>query len=364
MASASRRSPDTLSELLEVEIRRFELLQAARLLRKLAPDRAGVGRDAEPDREVVRFRSDVSTAFPPSDLVSLDPPEEPAGPPRLTVAFLGVATPASFGSLPAVYAEQIREQGREKSRVLRDFLDCFNHRIISLYVRGSEKYRLGLAWEGSEPDFFEWALRGVLGLGTGGLAERMATADASLFTRAGLLAMAPVSAPVLESLIESCFSLSARVEQFLAGWYELAPEDRTRLGLANATLGVDVAVGAQVRLAQFRFRIRVGPLRFAEYLDLLPDGRAFEPLFDLVRLATGIEQTFEMRLVLRADEVPPLRLGAEGAGRLGWSTWLYDPDRRRDPDDAAFPSEISVLRRARRARPHPIARRRGLEEAA
>ena len=359
MASASRRSPDSLRDRLEAEIRRFELLQAARVLRKLAPERAAVGRDAEPDHEVVRFRSDVSTAFPTADLLSIDPPEKAGQPPRLTVAFLGVATPASFGSLPAVYAEQIREQARDKSTVLRDFLDCFNHRLVSLYVRGFEKYRLGIAWEGGDADFFERALRSVLGLGTKGLVERMSLEDASLFRCGGLLAMAPVSAPVLESLIESRFALAARVEQFLAGWYELDPADRTRLGAANATLGVDVAVGSQVRLAQFRFRVRIGPLRFDRFRELLPDGAGFEPLFDLVRLATGVEQTFEVRLVLLAKEVPPLELGAGSPCRLGWSTWLHDPARRRDPDDAAFPSEVSVLRRARKPGPE-----RPLEDAA
>lgn len=366
MASESRRSANSLRERLEAEIRRFELLQAARVLRKLAPEREPVGRDAEPDREAVRFRSDVSTAFPTSDLVAIDPPEEPGGPPRLTVAFLGVATPASFGSLPAAYGQAIREQGRDKSTVLRDFLDCFNHRLVSLYVRAFEKYRFGMAWEGGDTDFFERALRGVLGLGTPALAERLSFPDSSLFSRGGLLAMAAVSAPVLESLIASHFALPARVEQFLAAWYELDPEDRTRLGAANATLGVDVAVGSRVRLAQFRFRIRVGPLRFAQYQELLPGGSAFEAIFDLVRLAAGTEQTFEVRLVLQAEEVPPFRLGEGSPCRLGWSTWLHHPDRWRDADDAAFPSELSVLRRARpaaRRAGRPL-RESGLEDAA
>ena len=39
--------------------------QAVRLLERLLPDRAPVGGDAPPSREVVRFLTKLSLAFPP-----------------------------------------------------------------------------------------------------------------------------------------------------------------------------------------------------------------------------------------------------------------------------------------------------------
>ena len=179
-------------------------------------------------------------------------------------------------------------------------------------------------------------------------------ADRALFWRAGLLAMAPVPAQVLEQLVESYFGVAAHVEQFQPAWYALDPEDQTRLGRTNASLGVDVTVGLSVRLVQYRFRLRLGSLKFAQYMDLLPSGSAFEPLLDLVRIATGTEQTFEVQLVLAAAEVPPLELAAAAACRLGWSTWLTNPARTQDADDAVFASETHALYRSERARP-PIA---------
>ena len=337
-----------MSDRLQEEARRLAFFQAVRLLRKLAPERSGVGRDADPDDEVVRFRSQVSTAFPTSDVARIEPPEEAGRPPRLTVAFLGVATPACFGSLPAPYVQAIFDQEREKSSVLRDFFDVFNHRLISLYYRAFEKYHLGLAWEAKEGDFFEQALRGILGLATKGLEERLRLADRSLFRRAGLLSMAPVPAAVVESLVESAFGVAAAVEQFVGTWYPLALEDQTRLGGVNAQLGVDACVGQAVRLLQYRFRIRVGPLSFDQYEAMLPTGTEFEPLFDLVRLAVASEQSFEIRLVLAAGEVPLLQLGGGPVRRprLGWSSWLCDPARARDPEDARFASEAYATRRA------------------
>jgi type VI secretion system protein ImpH len=348
MASSSRRSTRSLSARLEREAIRFEFFQAVRLLRRLAPERAGVGRDADPEQEVVRFRSDVTLAFPTSDLTRLEPSVEPDGPPRLTVSFLGVATPASYGSLPVNYAHEILEQEREKSSVLRDFFDAFNHRLISLYYRAFEKYHLAVCYEAGESVSFENALRAVLGLLTPGVRDRLSFSDRALFARSGLLAMAPVSAPVLERLLESYFQLPVRVEQFLASWYPLAAEDQLRLGQANARLGMDAVIGSSVRLRQFRFRLRVGPLSFRDFEELLPTGSAHEPLFDLVRLATGVEQSFDVALVLRAQEVPPLELAQSPAKRcrLGWSTWLASAVPTQDAADAVFSSETSAVRRA------------------
>jgi type VI secretion system protein ImpH len=366
MAPPSGRSAGSLRERLEGEAFRFEFLQAVRLLRELAPERAAVGYDADPKRESVRFRADVRFAFPTADVVSIEPPRDSAGPPELTVSFLGVATPACFGSLPTPYAQEILDQAREKSTVLRDFLDAFNHRLISLYYRAFEKYSLPVSYETRDHDYFERALRGVLGLATPALHERLRLADRALFSRAGLLVMAPVPAPVLEQLVESYFEVAAHVEQFLGAWYPLDAADETRLGRANTSLGIDVNVGASVRLLQYRFRLRLGPLRFAEYEELLPSGGAFEPLFDLVRLASGTEQTFEVQLVLAAEEVPPLELAASPARpcRLGWSTWLTKPERTEDPDDARFASEIHALRRSSAPRADRSAGSGPLEEAA
>jgi type VI secretion system protein ImpH len=366
MAPSSRRNTGSLNARLDHEAIRFEFFQAVRLLRRLAPERAGVGRHADPEREAVHFCSDVTLSFPTSDLTRLEPPVRPDGPPRLTVSFLGVATPASYGSLPVNYAHEILEQEREKSSVLRDFFDAFNHRLISLYYRAFEKYHLAVCYEAGESVSFENALRAVLGLLTPGLRDRLSFSDRALFARSGLLAMAPVSAPVLERVLESYFRLPVRVEQFLASWYPLAPEDQLRLGQANARLGMDAVIGSSVRLRQFRFRLRVGPLSFQEFEELLPTGDAHEPFFDLVRLATAVEQSFDVELVLRAKEVPGLELAQSPAKRcrLGWSTWLGSSTPTHDASDAVFSSESSAVRRSARERPAQVTRPVVMENAA
>lgn len=349
MGSTSGRDTTALRHRLEDEARRFEFLQAVRLLHRIAPEREALGGDADPRNEVARLRSDISLTFPRSDIVKIEPAADGQGPIEVTIAFLGAATPSSFGSLPTPYVEQILEQERSGGEpVLRDFLDAFNHRMASLYYRAFEKYHAAVSLETRNHDFYERALRGVLGIATPGLHERLALRDEALFSRAGLLAMSPAPAVVIESLVESYFGVPARIEQFLPTWYALDAEECTRLGARHSSLGSDFALGASVRLSEFRFRVRVGPLTLAEYEQLLPGVNGFAALFDLIRLCVTGELSFEVQLVLKKEEVPPLELSQATRARLGRTSWLTAEDgaRTRDADDAIFASETFALTRA------------------
>jgi len=340
MASESGRSAVSIKESLYERPSRFEFFQAVRLLRRLRGWRGSIAAD-DPDEEALRFRSDVSLVFPTSDVADLDPPGEEERVDVMTVAFMGMATGGSFGSLPTRYAEQVLEQEKQKDFALRDFFDLFNHRFVSLFYRAWEKYRLPVQYETGDVRFFERALSGVIGMGTDGLAGRIALEDHALLSRAGLLAMAPVPESVLAALLESYLGVPVEVEQFLRSWYDIDKGEQNRLGAANSRLGEDLFIGARVCLAQFKFGLRLGPLDWDCYQDFFPTAEAFHALVDLVRLAVTPELDFQTRLILRAEQVPALRLEhtPSQACRLGWSTWLKSEEFRRDPDDAVLVPE-------------------------
>ena len=90
----------------------------------------------------------------------------------MTVAFMGLTGP--LGVLPRHYTDLLLERGRRKDWTLRDFLDIFNHRLISLFYRAWEKYRLPIvyeaaAWRHQENDCGSQYLFDLMGLGTSGL---------------------------------------------------------------------------------------------------------------------------------------------------------------------------------------------------
>lgn len=352
MGATRRGSDSSLSEELYRRPHRFQFIQLVRLLRKWKPGRAGVGRDADPRDELVRFRSDTGYGFATGDVRSLSAPDPETDdersllvPDEMTVNFLGIATPNSFGSLPTPYVEEIRDRNRDKNFALRDFVDLFNHRLVSLFYRAWERSRPEVLHDLGERSAYESVLHALIGLEGEVHRHRLPCDSRDLLGRAGLLSMRPAGQSAIEGLVESLIGIPARVEQFLPTWYAMDADDRTRLGMQNSTLGSDLSLGSEVCLAQWRFRVRIGPMDFPTYRSLLPGNQACDTLASAIRIAVGPEFDFELNLVLDAAAVPPLRLGtsheAEPACRLGWSSWL---DRGRvecDADDAIFTPDLA-----------------------
>lgn len=334
MAAARRTADACLGDQLLAEPGRWDFFQAVRLWQQAAGDRIAVGEGDDPEREALRFRTTTTFAFPTCeiDAFALDP--QRPGRAELRVHFMGVATPASFGSLPVPYAEDVALADRDGLTALHEFLDLFNHRFIALFWRAWQKHHAAVAYErtaGGEPALFETALRSFLGLATPGARDQVPLSDGLMLGRPGLLQPGRTSACSLVELIRQIFGVTARVEQFVARWFAIEPEDRSRLGRCACRLGDDLTLGDQVPLAQSRFRLVLGPLAWDAFSEFLPQGGAHAVLHDLVRLAVGPELTYDIQLDLDAAVTPPLHCGAAAAAappRLGWTTWLGAPRGR------------------------------------
>lgn len=347
MANQNWENKLSVAQLLFEEGYRFDFFQAVRLLERLYPEHQPIGHSAGPTEEVVRLRARLSLSFPPSAIHEITRAPEAAQPAQMTVAFMGLT--GLQGALPRHYTELLLERGRRRDWTLRDFLDIFNHRMLSLFYRAWEKYRLpivyeGAAWRQQDNDRFSQYLFDLMGLGTKGLRGRMGVADKELLFYTGLLAQHPHSASALVGFLQDYFGVPVDVVQFIGQWLSLAPESRSRLGPDEAqnALGVSAVAGARVWDQQAKFRLRLGPLTFAHFCQFLPTGRAFRQLVQLSRFFAGQEHDFDVQLVLQASDVPWCRLGmrGEGASRLGWSAWLKTREFTHDATDAIFAGAI------------------------
>jgi type VI secretion system protein ImpH len=319
---------------------RFDFFQAVRLLGRLAPDRAPVGHEGPPDREVARFPARLSLNFPASAIHELERPEDPDAPPAMTVAFMGLVGPS--GVLPRVYTELLLARGRAGDRTAAAFFDVFNHRAVSLFHRAWEKYRFLVARERGEADRFSEAIFHLIGLGAGPLRGRHEFPDDVLLFYSGFFAQRRRPAVVLEALLRDYFEVPVEVHQFMGRWLRLAPGDRSKIGASGAhnALGSGMILGQKVWDEQGMIRVRIGPLSFEQFLAHQPDGDASRPLAQMVRLFVDGEFDLQVQLVLRADEVPACRLtSGPGTGpRLGRYSWLKSGRFDRDVDDAVFPA--------------------------
>ena len=315
---------------------RFDFFQAVRLLEMADSTSAPVGEGAEPAREAVRFKSAVGLAFAASDVADVRPPTGTGGAAEMTVNFMGLA--GAMGPLHMPSTELIVERAWRRDTSLRDFLDIFNHRLVSLLYRIRKQHRLGLGGAPPGEDRASAYLYSVVGLGTPNVRGRMQVKDRALLFYAGLLGQQPRSMAGLERVLADYFGAPARGLPFRGRWRELEEGQRTVLGERgrNRALGVDATAGTRVWDQQGAFEVVLGPLTFEQFQDFLPTGWAFRPLCDLARFYVGDELDFAFRLTLKASEIPPTRLGERGGARLGWTSWLKTEEW---PDDD---SQVSV----------------------
>ena len=318
----------------------FDFFQALRLLERFRPEKKPVGQFVPPEDEVARFRAHPSLAFPASQIQEAEWPED--GPVRMLVNFMGMIGPE--GVLPNPFTSLIIERQREGDNTLRDFLDIFNHRIISLFYRAWRKYRFDVAYERGERDLFSRHLLSLLGLGTEGMRDRQTVSDDLLIYYSGLLAQRPRSAQALQQILSDYFDVPVAIEQFSGGWYRLDPETQCRLAEENTDsgeLGFGAVVGDEMWNQQSRVRIVLGPLSLERYADFLPDGQSFKPLQSWVRFFSNNEWDFELKLILDREQVPACSLGADGitGPQLGWVSWVKSAPFQRDPGDTVLALE-------------------------
>lgn len=336
---------------------RFQFFQLVRLLERYCEQeyqrlgtadsrRIPVGHDGPPSKEVVRFRSRVSLAFPPNDVDDLVPALDAKKPPQMTVAFMGLA--GALGPLPSHYTQLLLEPAYDGRFPLRDFLDLFNHRLISLFYRAWERSHIAVAYERAvcnqqEHDQLTENLFALIGLGDRSRRQWLGLQVQGLLPYAGLIAQRPRSAHCLEQVLSGYFEVPVQVIQFQGRRMTLAEQDYTTLGgqattgAAHNRLGLNTIIGTSIWDQQAMFRVRVGPVSFQQFCRFLPcgEGDAVQPFIRLTEFLAGPEFDFDVQVVLRRSDVPVLRLGGskETAARLGWSTWLTSTEWRLDPDD-------------------------------
>jgi type VI secretion system protein ImpH len=370
MGSADGGESAGLSRELLEEAYRFEFFQAVRLLEHARREREGrsreagfeghgVGRDTRPASEAVRFRALPSLSFPAGAVNEVriartrTGGREESHSPEMLVNFLGLTGPN--GVLPRHYTETLLQRIRDKDDSLRDFLDLFNHRLISLFYRAWEKYCLPVTYErsqlddpGGDPDPVTRGIFGFDGLGTNGLRNRLEVHDEVFLHYSGHFAHFPRSAIALECLLADHLEMPVAVLQCQGQWLKLELDDQATMPSRaepngrNNRLGVNLVVGDRVWDVQSKFRLRLGPLSWLQFRSLMPNGRALRPLCQMTRFYAGPTLDFDIQPTLIPREVPPCELTGDpdNGPYLGWNAWM--PRLSPPPDcldDAVFQIE-------------------------
>ncbi|MGH9371317.1 MAG: type VI secretion system baseplate subunit TssG, partial [Vicinamibacterales bacterium] len=308
------------------------------------------GTALRPVDEPVRLGQDPDVAFAPAPLASLEFGRD-GGPPRLQVRLFGLLGPN--GPLPIHITEYARHRLRHAGDpTFSRFLDLFHHRFVALFYRAWAQAQPHVNRDRPDQDRYLVYVGSFVGVAPPALRHRDTVPDLARLFHAGTLVRHVRNAEGLAAIIRQFFRVPATIEEFVGHWLVLAPRERTYLHGDGAALGSGAVAGARVWDHQGKFRIHLGPLTLAQYQAFLPaaqdrqgvrsGGALLRKLVDWVRFYLCFELDWDVRLHLKREEVPILRLGARG--QLGWTTWLGTRRAASDAADLCLDGERFVAR--------------------
>jgi type VI secretion system protein ImpH len=330
MASNGGQTADHLIQELEKKPFSFDFFRAVRLLQARFPSHARIGYSFSPSQDPVRFGQRPSLAFAPSTIDCLR--HSPNGPPRLFVHHFGLLGPN--GPMPLHLTEYARERQLHASdHTITSFLNVFHHRLASFFFRAWADSQKTVDLDRPPDQRFAVFLGSFFGLGTESMRERDEVQDWAKLFFTGRLANQTRPAEGLEAILREYFDIKTELQTFVGRWMNLPPDCLCKLGDSPQTgqLGLTTIVGSRFWEAQLNFRIRMGPMKLADFERLLPSGVAFKRLKRWVTNYCGEHFFWDVQFVLMAEEVPEVRLGQ--SGQLGWTTWLRTKPFPRDADD-------------------------------
>ncbi len=333
MADPDRSAAELVALFREIERapHQFDFFQALRRLECAASDRPRLAESARAKDDAVRLGQEPTMAFAPRTVAGLDSGSEGA-PPRLEVFFFGLFGPN--GPLPLHLTEYARNRLRQHGDpTFARFADVFHHRLLSLFYRAWANAQPAVNLDRPDSDRFATYVGSLFGLGNPAMRQRDSLPDHFKLHFAGRLSSGARHPEGLRAMIAEFFGLPVVIEEFIGRWTEIPESFRCELGgLAGAaTLGVSSTIGEHVWDCQQTFRIVIGPVSLDDYRRLLPGGKGLNQLEDIVRNYIGDELMWELRLILRLEESPPIGLGK--SGRLGLTAWLEPESLKQDPGD-------------------------------
>lgn len=330
--------PESFWKQLEERPYEHDLFQVLRWIdaRSGTPNR--LGRAGSPRHESVRMRQLPHMIFAPSTLAAAQAPEG-GKPASLSVYGFGFFGPN--GPLPLHLTEYARERlMHHADGALTAFADVFHQRLILLFYRAWADAQSTASLDHPEQDFSRF-LSSMLHR-AGHVRQAMdAIAAHAKYAAAGHLLRQTRNPEGLIQILSSYFGLAVRLNEFQPRWIKLEAADRLSLGARNATLGEGTVLGAAVLDAQHAFRLELGPMRLADYMQFLPGRQKVRQLRDWVREYVGLEFAWDARLILDKRDVHGVVLGRPAP--LGQASWLgHRAAQQGDAGDLIIAPELGM----------------------
>ncbi len=336
------RALEALTRRLMAEPYGFDFFVAVRRLENLCRDKARVGHSKRPVEDALRFCQEASLAFAPSTVRAYRY-EVGARAPRMYISFLGLLGPN--GPMPLHLTQYVRNREVvHHDHAMARFVDLYHHRLVSFFYRAWAANQQTVQYERGEDDRFAMYFASLFGMGMASYRHRDAVPDVAKLHYSGHLVCQTRHPEGICSILADYYGIAVSLQEFIGQWMDIPPDCICRLGESpeTGTLGMTALVGSRMWEAQRKFRLRFGPMGFEEYRRMLPGGDSLRRLLAWMKMYLNDELRWDVQLVLKKEEVPPLKMGAGGVGQLGWTTWLTSEPLDHDADDLILQPQQAV----------------------
>ncbi|NQZ08748.1 MAG: type VI secretion system baseplate subunit TssG [Algicola sp.] len=353
MADIKAQSNSVVEDELFNSARKFNFIKAVELLSKSVGVTMDIGYLAPAKHEKILFRANPTMGFPSADIDSCT--KITTGDKQLIelqVNFMGLYGPSS--PLPAYFTESIinvalnvedegavvnedgqLSRGSSPADRQRDFLDVFNHRLISLFYRAATKYQPFRAYQAGSKDQFSQKIFSIMGAPDARQREKSALNWSRLLHFTGLMGLRNATKERIIKILSGYFDLPrVEVEEGVLRLVNIPKTQQVALGQRNAQMGEDFMLGSTIPDRSGKFRVILSQLNKQQFILFLPTlidekesskvGAEYQAMNELLQFIKPRELVYDIKLELSAGEAPPFELEPESICRLGLSTWLGD----------------------------------------
>ena len=285
--------------------------------------------------DCLRLHGSASLSFAPGEIEQLwlEPQADGETQVHVRAAMLGFL--GAHGSLPLHYTETLARHERQTGNdAPRAWLDALSHRAMVLFYQAWSRYRIECQMDADGGDFLPLQLA-LAGAWPAEVARQADGLPAHVLAHyAAVLRHRPVSAEVMQAVLAEYFGVPVRLQRLLGAWFLRARQERTLLATTHARLGSGAMLGERCRRADLRVRLILGPLARRAYEDFLPGRPGALALRHMLALFGLPGVSYEIRLVLRREDVRGCVLGMGAC--LAEDVFLASGLPARDRDDMHY----------------------------
>ena len=301
----------------------FEFHQAVRILQSWHGIAALSDTHFGDGLENFQFSCPVHYASSPSDITNITIPQLCTSAYRLQINFFGIS--GVHGTLPPPFGDLIAERSVHTDDTLQDFMDIFNHRLLTLLHKIRQKYWPGLTINEATQHPYASVLFSLCGVANNPLPSKNEFTK-TLISYTNLFWQEQRSLSGLQRLIQSYFGYKIECQAWNAQWCHLDEVQYTRLGRQNQALGINTTLGIHTWQQNCGFIIRIHVDNYSEFQSLLPTGSAFHILQNIIQIYCGIHYDVRLHLILDPKDIPTSHLNQ--TFQLGWTTYLQQPNQQ------------------------------------